>query len=162
MPSGACYRLFRVEEPDVGYACDLQSFRPAQSHHVRWLDIDDDFDVLERFHSARDQSRPYTRADAAKWKETGFRDAGIVEGAVLTSRAALWTYSDDAWELAGVFTSPDARRTGQARSVCTFVTAAILRAEKLATCHTAPSNVPMRRLAESLGYTLMSSRASRA
>ena len=149
-------RLSRVGEPDVGYSCDAQSFRPAQTHHVRWLDINDDFDVLERFHSARDEARPYTRADAAKWKEAGFTDAGIVEGGILTSRAALWTYSDDAWELAGVFTSPHARRTGRSRSVCTFVTAAILQAGKLATCHTAPSNRAMRRLAESLGYRLMS------
>lgn len=146
-----------MDEPDVAYVCDLQSFRPVQTHDVRWLDADNDFDLLARFHSARDASRrPYTRADASKWRETGFTDAGVVEGGVLTSRAALWTYSDDSWELAGVFTTPHARRTGRSRSVCTFVTAAILQGGKLATCHTARTNVAMRRLAESLGYSLTS------
>ncbi len=146
-----------MDEPDLSYVCDVQSFRPAQTRDVRWLDIEDDFAVLQHFHETRDPYRePFIWADAVKWKESGFTDAGIIEGGVLVSRAALWTYSDDAWELAGVFTVPTARGAGLARSVCTFVTSAILEAGRLATCHAGPGNVAMRRLAESLGYRLIS------
>ncbi len=145
-----------MDEPDLTYVCDVQSFRPAQTHHVRWLDIEDDFGVLQHFHEARNPSgEPFTRADAVKWKDSGFVDAGIIEGGQLVSRAALWTYSDDAWELAGVFTAPPARGAGLSRSACTFVTNAILQAGKLATCHIGRRNVAMRRVAESLGYRLI-------
>lgn len=147
-----------MDGPDLTYVCDVQSLRPVQTRGVRWLDIKDDFALLQHFHEARDPSRePFTWADAVKWKEAGFTDAGIIQGGVLVSRAALWTYSEDAWELAGVFTIPTARGVGLSRSACTFVTSAILQAEKVATCHTGPSNVAMRRLAESLGYKLISS-----
>lgn len=142
-----------MDEPDLSYVCDVRSFRPAQTRDVRWLDIEDDFAVLQHFHEAR---HPFSWADAVTWKESGFTDAGIIERGVLVSRAALWTYSEDAWELAGVFTVPSARGAGLSRSVCTFVTSAILEAGRLATCHTGPRNVAMRRLAESLGYKLIS------
>ncbi len=144
-------------EPDLSYVCDVQSFQPAQTRDARWLDTEDDFAVLQHFHETRDPSgQPFSWADAVKWKESGFTDAGIIEGGVLVSRAALWIYSEDAWELAGVFTVPTARGAGLSRSVSTFVTSAILEAGRLATCHTAPGNVAMRRLAESLGYKLIS------
>ena len=146
-----------MDESDLTYVCHVQSFRPAQTRDVLWLHIEEHFAVLQHFHETRDPSRePFTWADAVKWKDSGFTDAGIIEGGVLVSRAALWTYSEDAWELAGVFTIPTARGAGRARSACTFVTSAILQAGKLAACHTDPSNVAMRRVAESLGYRLIS------
>ena len=114
---------YSVNESDLTYVCDVQSFRPAQTRDVRWLDVEEDFAVLQHFHETRDPSgKPFTWADAVKWKDRGFTDAGIIEGGVLVSRAALWTYSEDAWELAGVFTIPTARGAGRSRSACTFVT----------------------------------------
>lgn len=81
--------------------CDVRSFRPAQTLGVRWLDIKDDFALLPALHETRDpSSEPFTWPDAVKWKKGGFTDAGIIEGGVLVSRTALWTYSEDAWELA--------------------------------------------------------------
>jgi predicted GNAT family acetyltransferase len=152
-----------VAEPDLPYACDLPSFTPSQHHEVRWLDIDDDFELLRVFHEGRDPAgkAAYTWADAVRWRDSGFTDAGVVEDGVVVARAACWTYSDDAWELAGVFTLPSRRGFGLSRSVCTFVTDAILQAGKTATCHTGPGNLAMRRVAESLGYRLViSSRPS--
>jgi predicted GNAT family acetyltransferase len=86
----------------------------------------------------------------------GLTDAGVIEDGAVVARAARLTYSDDAWELAGVFTMPERRGVRLSRSVCSFVTDAILKAGKLATCHTGRTNVAMRIVAESLGYTLMS------
>ena len=145
-----------MDEPDLRYVCTRLSFEPAQRHEVRWLDIDRDFALLQNFHDARDPSGlPYTWKDARTWRDSGFTDAGVVEDGVLVARAARWVYSEDAWELAGVFTIPTRRCSGLSRSVSTFVTAAILTAGKLATCHTAPANVAMRRVVTSLGYTLV-------
>lgn len=146
-------RLHLVDEPDLSYVCHVQAFRPAQTRDARWLDIEADFAILQHFHESRG---PFSWSDAVKWKESGFTDAGIIEAGVLVSRAALWTYSENAWELAGVFTVPTARGAGYSRSVCTFVTSAILKAGRVATCHAHPGNVAMRRLAESLGYKLIS------
>ena len=90
-------RLHLVDDPDLTYVCDVRSFRPAQTRGVRWLDIKDDFALLQHFHETRDpSSEPFTCADTVKWREGGFTDAGIIEGGVLVSRAALWTYSEDA------------------------------------------------------------------
>jgi len=146
-----------VHEPEVAYRCDAASFKPAQTHVVRWLDVEDDFALLQAFHEGRhsDDYR-FTPENARKWRDDGFTDAGVVEDGVLIARAARWTYSDEAWELAGVFTVPERRRRGLSRSVCSFVTAAILNAGRMATCHTGRTNRAMRGVAESLGYKLVS------
>ena len=141
-----------MDEADIAYRCEAGWFCPYRHDRVRWLDIHDDFEILQNFHNARQHEVRYTVADAIKWKESGFRDAGLVENGMLVARAALWTHSEDEWELAGVFTIPEARGRGLARSVCTFVTTAILEAGRVATCHTQPSNQAMRRVVETLGY----------
>ena len=144
-----------MDDSDVAYVCDEASFVPAQSHEVRWLDVEEDFGLLRDFHEQRRPDELYTWQDACKWRDAGFTDAVVVEGGVVVARAARWIYGDDAWELAGVSTIPERRGTGLSRSVCSFVTAAILSSGKTATCHTPPTNLAMRRLAGSLGYTLL-------
>jgi RimJ/RimL family protein N-acetyltransferase len=137
---------------DVGYVCDPGSFRPAPTRGAVWLDVDDDFELLKRFHDRRTPREPFTRADAHRWRDGGFVDAGIVLDGLLVARAARWTYSDEAWELAGVFTLPERRGEGLARAVCSFVTQHILDEGRTATCHTDPSNIIMRSVAERLGF----------
>ena len=70
----------------------------------------------------------------------------------IIARAAVWAYSDTAWELAAVMTQPDHCGHGSARAVCSFATAQILAAGRTATCHTALTNTAMLRVAERLGY----------
>ena len=142
-------------DSDVAYVCHEASFVPAHSHEVRWFDVEEDFTLLRAFHEQRSADETYTLEDACQWRDAGFTDAGVIEGGVIVARAARWIYSDDAWELAGVFTVPERRGAGLSRSVCSFVTAAILSSGKTATCHTPPTNLAMRRVAGSLGYTLL-------
>ncbi len=66
--------------------------------------------------------------------------------------AAIWRYSNEAWELAAVSTRPEFRQRGYGQSVASFVTAAILGQGRLATCLTAGDNTAMRRTAESIGF----------
>jgi predicted GNAT family acetyltransferase len=141
-----------VSESSIAYRCDIDSFQPAQRHEVRWLDAprtdgDGDFELLAEFERHRGQTLSLDDV------RTGFTYAAVVQDGSIVARAARWSYSDESWELAAVFTVERRRGEGLARSVCSFVTAFILAAGKVATCHTPESNIGMRRVAESLGYT---------
>jgi predicted GNAT family acetyltransferase len=66
--------------------------------------------------------------------------------------AAVWRYSEVAWEVASVYTRPEVRGRGYAKAVVAFVTTAILGAGKRATCSTASDNRAMQRVAERVGF----------
>jgi predicted GNAT family acetyltransferase len=144
-----------VSESSTAYKCDIDSFKPDQRHQVRWLqalttDADGDFDLLAEFERRRGQT--LSPDDLRTVTDKGFTYAAVIQHGAIVARAAQWTYSDESWELAAVFTVEGRRGEGLARSVCTFVTAFILAAGKVATCHTPESNIGMRRVAESLGF----------
>lgn len=139
-----------MSEPEVAYHCSKESFRPAGDHRVRWLDPCADDQLFVQFCIARGEKA--APSDLRIRATEGFTSAGVIDRGQIVARASLWACAPDAWELAAVATLEPRRREGLGRSTCSFVTEAILEAERTATCHTAAGNLPMRRLAESLGY----------
>jgi len=89
------------------------------------------------------------------WQEArkeGFQYCVVIEQNQLQAMAAVWRYSEAAWEVASVYTRPEARGRGYAQAVVSFVTAAILNAGRRATCSAAADNLAMQRVAEKVGF----------
>lgn len=95
---------------------------------------------------------PISPEDWQGFHNEGYQYCAIVDAGCILSLAAVWRYSDQACELAAVSTLPEFRRRGYGQSVASFVTAAILREGRHATCLTAADNAAMRRAAESIGF----------
>lgn len=139
-------------EEVVGLICVQETFRPVGHEEVRWLDQEGDLALYAEAFYRPIGAEPPSREDWEAWRQEGYRYCGLVRGATILARAAVWSCSDTAWELAAVMTPPEHRGRGYARSVCSFATAEILAAGRIATCHTAATNIAMLRVAESLGY----------
>lgn len=137
-----------MDEEWAAYRCTTATFVPHRRHDVRWLDPEADRALLDGVWSV-----PLTDADLARWSAEGTCYAGVVEDGVIVSIAARFAWAEESWELGAVRTKEAHRGRGLARSACTFVTAHILGAGKVATCHTLATNVAMRRVVESLGFT---------
>ncbi len=128
----------------------MATFRPRQTHHVHWLDWEQDYVVAQDVWSAR---AIHLTQDA--WQEArkdGYRYCAAIEDNAIVSLAAVWCYSEHAWEVAAVWTRPAARHQGYATAVVSFVTAHVLEEGRCATCLTDSGNVLMQRTAESLGF----------
>jgi predicted GNAT family acetyltransferase len=135
----------------VEYICTAATFKPDARHPVRWLDVEQDYDLVRAFmrvFSSDDLSRDEWRS----FKDMGYTYAAVIEDDAIVSWAAVWTYSDDAWEVATPTTRPDARGKGYATSVVSFVTQHILDSGRLASCGTHMTNIPMQRTAERVGF----------
>jgi predicted GNAT family acetyltransferase len=131
----------------VALACTPAAFRPVVHENIRWLDQDED-----RLLFRVEAREPPTREEWEEWHAEGYRYCALIQAGLMLSKAAVWMRSDDAWELAAVWTDPAHRGRGYARSVCSFVTTHILARGREATCHTRANNAAMLRVAESLGY----------
>jgi GNAT superfamily N-acetyltransferase len=126
---------------------------------VRWLDWGRDYALACTIWP---DEFPLDRETWQEARELGYRYAGVVgrrpvdgryDGAErLLAVAAVWRYSEEAWEAAAVCTQPDVRRRGYAKAVVSFVTAHILASGRRATCTTGLDNVAMQRTAESVGF----------
>lgn len=137
------------DPPCVAYRCSKDIFRPAISHQVRWLDWDQDFEV------ARIHWKLEPEAFRDMWNQSrkdGYQFCAVVEHDKIIALAAVWRYSETAWELAAVGVEDSHRRCGYGKSVCSFATSAILDAGRTATCHTLATNIAMQRTAESIGF----------
>ena len=139
-------------EEVVELICTGETFRPVDHEEVRWLDQDGDLLLYQEAFYRQIGAEPPSREDWEEWHQQGYRYCGLVRGQTIIARAAVWAYSDTAWELAAVMTQPEYRGRGSARAVCSFATAQILAAGRTAMCHTAATNSAMLRVAESLGY----------
>lgn len=139
-------------EEVVGLTCTGETFRPVGHEEVRWLDQEGDLALYGEAFYRKIGAEPPSRADWEAWHQEGYRYCGLVRGQIILARAAVWSCSETAWELAAVLTQPDHRGRGYARSVCSFATSQILAAGRTATCHTALANTAMLRIAERLGY----------
>jgi GNAT superfamily N-acetyltransferase len=131
------------------YLCTPATFQPDTSHPVRWLDWERDYALASTIWP---QEQPLSRVTWEQARELGYRYCGVVDRDRLLAIAAVWRYSETAWEAAAVRTQPDARRRGCAKSVVSFVTAQILDHGRRATCTTGRNNVAMQRTAESVGF----------
>jgi RimJ/RimL family protein N-acetyltransferase len=138
----------------VRFECTCDTFQPDASHSVRWLDWERDYDLAS---SIWPDECPLARETWLEARELGYRYCGVVVrrrvgGDRLLAIAAVWRYSETAWEAAAVRTQPDARRRGYAKAAVSFVTAHILDSGRRATCTTGADNVAMQRTAESVGF----------
>jgi RimJ/RimL family protein N-acetyltransferase len=130
----------------IEYECTPTSFQPVQRHRVRWLDWEQDYPLVQEF---------WPEQTPEGWQEAraeGFQYCAEIEHNQLQAMAAVWRYSDAAWEVASVYTRPEARGRGYAQAVVSFVTAAILNAGKRATCSAGTDNPAMQRVAERIGF----------
>jgi len=121
---------------------------------VRWLDWERDYALAS---TTWPDEHPLDRETWQEARQLGYRYCGVVArrpagGVRLLSIAAVWRYSESAWEVAAVRTQPDARHCGYARAVVSFITAHILDSGRRATCTTGADNVAMQRTAESVGF----------
>jgi ribosomal protein S18 acetylase RimI-like enzyme len=139
-----------MEPGIVGLVCTTESFSPADHASVRWLDRHADYPLVREAWERR--GGPPSREEWLSWWDEGYEFCAVVEGDRIQAVAAAWRCSDDAWELAGVWTRDEARRRGHGRAVCSLATAHILAHVRAATCSTRSTNRPMLELARSLGY----------
>jgi hypothetical protein len=138
-------------EEVVGLICTAETFHPTNQEAVDWLDPSKDLSLWQ--HTCRAiGAEPPSPKDLEEWHQQGYRYCAVRRDGLMIAKAAVWTYSESAWELAAVFTLPDHRGRGNAKAVCSFATSHILAAGWTATCHTARANAAMLRVAESLGY----------
>jgi len=122
------------------------SFQPLQRHPVRWLEWEQDYPMVQDFWPTQ------TPEGWQEAREEGFQYCAVIEHGQLQAMAAVWRYSEAAWEVASVYTRPEARQRGYAQAVVSFVIAAILRAGKRATCSAGSNNLAMQRVAERIGF----------
>lgn len=134
------------------FECRPETFRPAACPAVRWLSVTDDAEALAR-HFVAQGVEPNTPEGWAEIEAEGYHYAGHCEDGVLLCMAGFWTYSQESWGLVAVGTLQQERGRGLATAVCSFITAHILGASRVATTSTMSHNAPMIRVAEKLGYT---------
>ncbi|MHB1355676.1 MAG: GNAT family N-acetyltransferase [Anaerolineae bacterium] len=132
----------------VDYACTRETFLPALPFPARWLDREGDSALL-RAYWKDDTILPEFLTEA---RNAGYTYTAIIETGEIIALAAVWRYSEESWELAAVSVDVDHRQRGYGGAICSFVTAYILDADKLATCNTRVDNTPMRQTAESIGF----------
>jgi RimJ/RimL family protein N-acetyltransferase len=135
--------------PCARYECTRRTFHPDMRYPVRWLEWEADYPLARTMWP---ETLPLTQAVWLEARDAGYRYCAVIEHAQIQAIAAVWRYSETAWEVAAVRTRPEARRQGYARTVVSFVTSHILDAGKRATCTTAWDNEAMQRTAESAGF----------
>jgi predicted GNAT family acetyltransferase len=134
--------------------CSREAFRPRLAASVRWLDWESDSDLARDLWSSGGSTYSDEEWETL-WSEAraeGYRYCAVIEDDKIVSRAAVWRYSDEAWEVAAVYTVPSFRQRGYGKSVVSFATAHILEAGRVATCHTSIDNPAMIRTAETTGF----------
>jgi predicted GNAT family acetyltransferase len=134
----------------ISLVCNKQDLVPADATGIHWLDPEADYLLAKAYWRGRGQE-----LSRETWEEAhaaGYRYAALLREGQILSCAAAWRYSDHAWEVAAVGTLPAFRRQGYATRVVAFVTAYILAASRVATCHTAEDNAAMRATARRVGF----------
>jgi predicted GNAT family acetyltransferase len=134
----------------ISFVCSVQDLIPVDATGIRWLKQAADY-VLARAYW-RGHGQDLSRATWLEAHASGYRYAALVQGGKILSCAAAWRYSDEAWEVAAVGTLDEFRRQGYATRVVAFVTAYILAAGRVATCHTGEDNAAMQATARRVGF----------
>ncbi|MBQ6795099.1 MAG: GNAT family N-acetyltransferase [Clostridia bacterium] len=78
----------------------------------------------------------------------------IIEDGEIISRAGIWKVNEEFWEVAGVSTLPEYRKQGYGEAVVRSCIAKILENEKVATCTTKTTNIPMINTAIKAGFKI--------
>src|SRR5947208_14687026 len=111
----------------IGLICTAETFRPVNDEAVRWLDRHKDLSLWQQTAHAAGFERP-SQEDLEEWHQQGYRYCALVRGGLLIAQAAVWTYSENAWELAAVSTLAPHRGRGYAADEFSFPTANVLAA----------------------------------
>lgn len=130
--------------------CTKGSFQPCRDPRVRWLDMQNDFDLAVE--CWRRAGRLLSLEDWQKAHADGYQYCAITEDSAIVAIAAAWKYSEEAWEVAAVGVAESHRRQGLGRAVVSFVTEHILSSGRLATCTTGENNEAMIQTARSVGF----------
>ncbi len=93
-----------------------------------------------------------THTDWVEAHNLEYTYAAIVEDCRIISCAAVWRYSEEAWEVAAVITREGYRRRGYSKRMAAFVTRHILQNGRRATCTTNDDNAAMLATAKSVGF----------
>ena len=138
----------------VRYGRTPATFQPDTRYPVCWLDWEGEDTLASTIWPAEFHLYRETWQEA---RELGYRYCGVVDRPSagrprLLAIAAVWRYSEQAWEAAAVRTQPEFRRRGLAKAVVSFATAHILESGQRATCTTGSDNLAMQRTAESVGF----------
>ena len=140
------------DEPQSEYVrlvCRRTEFRPVETMNARWLDPQEDYELAR---VAWSSGMELSREEWLGFWEQGYEYCGVVDHGLLLAHAAVWRYTDDAWELAAVGTLHEYRRQGLGKAVCSFATSRIIDANRFATCNIESVNVAMRRTATAIGF----------
>lgn len=133
----------------VKYELKKKDFRPVAFERVRWLEDKD-------YHYMRDYAK-FSRELWNSAKKEGYTYCAVIEEEKIIAMAAVWKYSEDKWEAAAVSTRKGYENKGLCKQAVSFVSDHILSEGKTATLTTAQDNLPMRKVAEALGYRLTGS-----
>lgn len=90
-----------------------------------------------------------------KTQDENWIDYVIIIDNRIVSRSSVWKYSEDKWEVAAVHTLPEFRGKGYGTQVVSCCSDYIISNRKTATCTTDEANIPMRKLAEKIGFKLI-------
>lgn len=83
-----------------------------------------------------------------------WEDFVIWKDGKIASRAGIWKYSDEAWEVAGVITRPEYRQKGYSSRIVRHCIAKILEQGRIATCTTGEDNIAMIKTAIKAGFKI--------
>jgi len=138
-----------TDQHTIHYECTSSTFRPTITYPVRWLDWDRDYVLAQAMWPETMPLTPWIWQEA---RQARYQYCAVIEHDQIQSIAAVWRYSETAWEVAAVSTRPEVRQRGYAKAVVSFATTHILAVGKRATCSTASDNLSMQRTAESVGF----------
>jgi len=132
------------------FLCTEQSLRPITLNEVIWLDHDKDYELAKIYWAKHGLELPYSMWLEAQ--ESGYEYAAIIKNGAIVSCAAVWRFSDVAWEVSAVTTLEAHRQQGNSRKVVSFITRFILSEGRTPTTSTQDDNLAMIAKAKSVGF----------
>lgn len=150
----------------VKFICTKDDLIGDFDSRVTELDAWTNFDLLNEFFGTRGPDCMCTRDEyfneanremkAFFENEPGdWTDYVIMENDIIVSRAAIWRYSNDVWEVAGVSTRPDCQGKGYGSAVVRSCAAKIIESGKKASCTTGDNNTAMINTALKVGFKIL-------
>jgi len=137
----------------VRYRCTSDTFISADTSEVRWLIPGKDTELMDDY--LRPRGFAWLEEDWVDALKAGYSYCAVIKDNKIVSTAAVWKYSEGAWEVAAVHTLDEYQRRGLGAKVVSFVAQYILENHKIATCTTRADNMAMRKTAESVGFYLV-------
>ncbi len=142
-----------MEHEIIYQMSSLDNLRTIETANVRWLEYHEDYNLFCRHLQACGQ-KPVTEEQWSSFRDEGTTYCGLILEGEMVARAAVERYSDTAWESADVRVVRSERSKGHAKQVVCFVTKYILLNGRMATCRTLESNLAMKKVIQSTGFTL--------